>query len=47
MERHTTLEELEACWSLDDLERANALLDMRQELQQREMKRVEARRRKR
>ncbi len=32
MEKIATLEELETVWSLDDVLRANALLDMREDL---------------
>ena len=39
LEKIASLEELETIWSLDDVLRANALLDMRSDLQALERKR--------
>ena len=35
-EKVATLEELETVWNLDDLDRANAILDMRLAIEQRQ-----------
>jgi ABC-type uncharacterized transport system substrate-binding protein len=40
LENIASLEELEKVWNLDDVNRANALLDMRQDLLELERKKV-------
>jgi len=37
-EKLATLEELETIWNLDDVDRANALLDMRQAMEQKQIR---------
>jgi hypothetical protein len=43
LEKVTGLKELETSWNIDDVARANALLDMRSELESELMRRLEAR----
>lgn len=40
LEKIATLQEIETHWSLDDLIRANDILDMKYDLEREEMKRV-------
>ena len=41
LEKIVTLDELETTWSLDDLNRANAILDMKHDLQEVERKKAQ------
>ena len=43
MENVTELRELETSWNLDDVARANALLDMRMDLEAEAVRRLEGR----